>query len=194
MTRNKQSTRRFGAARPTTRLVKVSSIISCPLPPDALLQDYLRGDAYTDCYATDIPQCVSQTQYVEAFYTTAIFRIERLLLKWLASKPSTDAQVRQLAAAAVDAFAAWQVESRSANQLLLRDYTGRTRSWLMVMPNDDAAASTRLYFGSAVVPVRRTPADPAELGIGFRALLGFHKLYSRVLLAAARRRLCKFVR
>jgi hypothetical protein len=40
-------------------------------------------------------------------------------------------------------------------------------------------ARTRLYFGSAVV----------SLSFGFRALLGFHKLYSKVLLLAAKSRL-----
>jgi hypothetical protein len=45
-----------------------------------------------------------------------------------------------------------------------------------------------LYFGSAVVPLRRKSGEPA-LGFTFSALLGFHKLYSRVLLSTARSRL-----
>ena len=47
--------------------------------------------------------------------------------------------------------------------------------------------STKLYFGSAVVPRRGS----AGLGWQFTALLAFHKLYSRVLLRAARNRLAK---
>ncbi len=169
-------------------------IVKCPLPPEALLQEYLRGGAYTDCYATDIARRVSHAQYVEAFYTTPIFRLERLLLTWLVSKPSTDDEARQLAAGAIDSFAAWQVEGRGTDQVLLCDYAGSTRSWLMTVPRNADAAHTRLYFGSAVVPRRRTRAGPATLGIGFRALLGFHKLYSSVLLSAAKRRLHRLVR
>jgi hypothetical protein len=48
---------------------------------------------------------------------------------------------------------------------------------------------TSLYFGSAVVPVRSPKTGRTRLGPVFSALLGFHKLYSRVLLRAARRRL-----
>lgn len=46
------------------------------------------------------------------------------------------------------------------------------------------AAGTTLYFGSAVVPRKR-----GGMGWPFTALLGFHKLYSRVLLGSAVRRL-----
>jgi hypothetical protein len=41
--------------------------------------------------------------------------------------------------------------------------------------------ATTLYFGSAVVPQK--PHGP--MGAGFRALLGFHHLYSRALLRSA---------
>jgi hypothetical protein len=41
-----------------------------------------------------------------------------------------------------------------------------------------------LYFGSAVVPVRGKSGRPA-MGRQYRALLGFHKLYSQLLLRAA---------
>ena len=51
------------------------------------------------------------------------------------------------------------------------------------------AAGTRLYFGSAVVPVVSRQSAKAEMGFAFRALLGFHKLYSRALLGAASARL-----
>jgi hypothetical protein len=157
-------------------------LVSSPLPPGALLAKYVREGAYTDCYVTDIAGAVSHAQYVEAFYTTAVFKLERLILKWAVSKPSTDGEARQLAAGTRDAFAAWRVEGRAGNQLLLCDLSDRTRSWLMVVPE---GGRTQLYFGSAVVPGRRRKS----LGFGFRALLGFHKLYSAVLLYAAKSRL-----
>jgi hypothetical protein len=133
---------------------------------------------------------VSYEQYVTAFYSTPVFKLERLILKWAVSKPSTDTQAQQLAAGTVDQFAAWHVEQRAENQLLLCDFRGRTRSWLMLAPLGIAGSEgTRLYFGSAVVPVVNSSSGQAGLGLGFRALLGFHKIYSKALLLAARTKL-----
>lgn len=161
-----------------------------PLPPDALLARYATGGAYTDCYAVDVPRRVALAEYVETFYTGGVFRIERWLLRWLMGRPSTDAQASQVAQGEVDEFAAWRVEGRRNDQLLMCDVHGRTRSWFMVSPAADGAG-TRLYFGSAVVPLRSRAGEPPRMGAGFRALLGFHKLYSRVLLSAASRRLAR---
>ncbi|MDJ0939737.1 MAG: hypothetical protein QNJ00_08220, partial [Woeseiaceae bacterium] len=44
---------------------------------------------------------------------------------------------------------------------------------------------------SAVVPVPNRKTARVELGGGYSALLGFHKVYSRALLAAARRRMLR---
>jgi hypothetical protein len=123
---------------------------------------------------------------VEAFYTTLVFRLERFLLTWVVSKPSTDTEAARLARGEIDSFAAWTVEGRAADQVLMADYLGRTKSWLMVAPS--GSTSTRLYFGSAVVPAR-DQAGKRTLGFQFSALLGFHKVYSRVLLGAARKKL-----
>lgn len=136
----------------------------------------------------DIGRTVSQADYIEAFYTTAVFKVERQILAWAVSRPSTDPQARELAAGTRDAFAAWTVEGRSADQLLLCDFQRRTRSWLMSVPTD---GGTRLYFGSAVVPVAGRRGGPARMGFVFAALLGFHKVYSRVLLRAAIARLAR---
>ena len=153
---------------------------------------YQYGGAYADCYVTEVGRHVSHAEYVEAFYTTVLFKVERLLLAWFVSKPSTDAEAGQLAAGTLNSFAAWRVEARSANQLLLSDFQGRTRSWLMVTAGEDGAVEdTRLYFGSAVVPVASAQSGTRTLGRGFRLLLGLHKLYSRALLFAARSRLAR---
>ena len=171
---------------------KTSSIGPCPLPASALLARHGVPGAYLDCYVTQLPRAVSQREFVEAFYTTAVFKLERWLLGRFVARPSTDAQAGQLARGEADAFAAWTVEARDARQLLLGDFSGRTKSWLMVEPaGDGAAGGTRLYFGSAVVPVVRRRTGKPEMGTAFHALLGFHKVYSRVLLAAARRRLVR---
>jgi hypothetical protein len=166
------------------------SIQSCPLPDDALLRSYLKEGAYTDCYVTDFAGPVSHAQYVTAFYTTFLFKLERLILAWFVSKPSTDDGARQLAAGSSEVFAAWRVEQRSENQLLLCDFRGATRSWLMVAPEASGGSQgTRLYFGSAVVPRRNTKTGTPRLALGFRLLLGFHKLYSVLLLYSAKSRL-----
>lgn len=167
------------------------TVQSCELPTDALLGKHQDGqalsDGFADCYSTDVAGCVSQAAYIEAFYTTPLFRLERLLLAWFVSRPSTDAQAKQLALGTVSAFAAWSVEGRDAQQLLMADFSGRTKSWLMVRPISDGVASprTRLYFGSAVLPKRRGKRGAQGMGFLFNALLGFHKCYSRLLLRAA---------
>lgn len=166
------------------------SIEKCPLPDHALLRRYVREGTYTDCFATEVGGTVAFVDYVTVFYTTAVFRLERVILKWSVSRPSTDAEARRLAEGKTDTFAAWYVEARSDNQILMCDFTVRTRSWLMAAPVPHVDGDrTRLYFGSAVVPVRSSKTGESSLGMGFSALLEFHKLYSEVLLGAARSRL-----
>lgn len=170
----------------------MTSIQACELPQGALLGAYRGGGSYADCFGVDVARVVTQAEYVEAFYTTALFKVERTLLAWVVSRPSTDAQARQLAGGALNGFAAWTVEGRESDQLLLRDFSGRTRSWLMSAPlAGGVGGATRLYFGSAVVPAPSRRAGPAQMGWGFHALLGFHKLYSRALLGAAISRLAR---
>lgn len=167
-------------------------IRTCALPTQALLRKYSAAGSYTDCYVANVAREVSQAQFIEAFYSTRVFKLERLLLAWFAGKPSTDAQVRALAEGKTDSFAAWHVEGRTTDQLLLSDFRGRTRSWLMSESGGDATG-TRLYFGSAVVAIENPRSGRREMGLAFRALLGFHKIYSRVLLRAALSRLTEDV-
>jgi hypothetical protein len=170
----------------------MSSICPCPLPENALLAKYTRAGAYTDCYSADIAASVSHAAYVEAFYTSWLFRLERFVLTVFVAKPSTDAQARDLASGAANSFAAWTVEGRSADQLLMCDFMGHTRSWLMIGPSGDGGAvSTRLYFGTAVMPIRDKLSGQTRMGFAFKALVGFHRLYSRALLHAARSRLAR---
>ena len=130
-------------------------------------------------------RAVTHEQYVAAFYTTWLFKLERWILQ-LVSKPSSDVEATRLARGEIERFAAWSVEGRAEDQMLLCDYTGRTRSWLSVRDaSEGGAPRTRLYFGSAVVP----RAGEARLGFPFDLLLDFHKAYSVALLRAARARL-----
>lgn len=160
------------------------------LPGQAFLRDYQVDGSYADCYALDLPRAVSQAEYIEAFYTTPLFKLERALLAWLVARPSTDADAHELAAGRRQNFAAWSVERQDASQLLLCDFRGRTRSWLMAVARDPPGA-TRLHFGSAVVPAQDAASGRRSLGFAFRALLGFHRIYSRLLLGAAARRLLR---
>lgn len=166
-----------------------ASVRSHALPPVALLRKYDDGHSFTDCYAAETAGDVTLADFVSAFYTTPLFRLERFILTWLVRRPSTDADAQALARGEADTFAAWRVEARADGQLLLT--AGRTRSWFMVAPvaMESGAPGTRLYFGSAVVAEAAQPGEKPELGLLFRALLGFHRLYSRALLSAALSRL-----
>lgn len=163
------------------------SIQKCSIPDNALLASYVRDDTYTDCYKTDVEGVVSHADYVTGFYTTLLFKLERLILKWVVSRPSTDNEARQMAEGSIDTFSAWYVEGRSENQILMCDFRNRTRSWLMISPLlENGAARTRLYFGSAVVPVRNKQTGRTSLGRSFDALVGIHKIYSEALLCSAK--------
>lgn len=161
----------------------MSSIHPCPIPPASFLEGLANDGTYADCYVTSIARPVSQAQFVEAFYTTPLFKLERFILR-LASMPSSDDGAGKLASGERDSFAAWHVEKRSPAELLLA--AGRTRSWLMA---ERDGPGTRMFFGSAVLPRRKVRDGEDPMGWGFRALLGFHRLYSKALLRAARSRL-----
>ena len=162
----------------------------CEIPPGSLLEKYRVDGTFADCYVTTLPGRVTLAEFVEAFYTTPLFKLERFVLAVVGAR-STDEQARQLARGQRDAFAAWTVEARAKDELLLCDVLGRTRSWLKAVPADGARTATKLYFGSAVVPKRDKESGKPELGAGFNALLGFHKQYSVALLRAAGRALSK---
>lgn len=156
--------------------------LQTPVPEASFLGAYTRNGAFTDCYATSVPGTVTLPEFVFAFYTTPLFKVERWLLAMALRIPSSDEQAHLLANATSDRFSAWRVEQRSDTQMLLD--AGQTRSWLSVQPAAKAEASTTLLFGSAVVPMR----PGGTFGFAFHALLGFHRLYSRLLLSSASKR------
>ncbi|WP_139798724.1 DUF2867 domain-containing protein [Andreprevotia lacus] len=155
----------------------------CRLPSNTLLGSYASQPGYTDCYCVTLPGSTSLAQFVESFYTSGLFKLERWLLARALGLPASDADAAALAQGAVQTFSAWRVEGRTADELLVA--AGRTRSWFKVMPATDLpVSSTVLLFGSAVVPGRN-----GRMGLPFYLLSGFHRLYARSLLAAAARRL-----
>jgi len=158
-----------------------------PVLANTLLDKYSIKGTYVDCYSTEVPGQVLFPEFIFAFYTTPLFKLERLILKLAVSKQSTDIQARQLADGSINKFAAWYVENRSENELLMCDFRERTRSWLMVIPLNTASDTrTRLYFGSAVVSVRNSKTGKLSLRFLYEALLGFHRIYSILLLYSAK--------
>jgi hypothetical protein len=168
-------------------------ISACELPQTSFLLALRDEGAYTDCYCVDIARKITHVEFVETFYTTWLFKLERSLIRVFASKHSTDREANELARSEREDFAVWRVERRGREQILLADQSGRTRSWLMVVPNMDAngAEVTRLYFGSALIPGTDRKTGKKRFGALFTSLLGFHHVYSRALLRAAVSRLSR---
>jgi len=165
------------------------------LPNDAFLQFYLKSGAYTDCYVTQVKGNVSLQAFVLSFYTTWIFKLERVILKWLVAKPSTDQQAQQLSTGKIELFAAWRVERRDQTQLLMCDFQQRTRSWLMVESlTIDDEPQTYLYFGSAVVAAKGDKRKSLMSKLAFCTLFYFHKIYSQVLLYSAKSRISQLIK
>lgn len=175
----------MAAAKAADKTAGKTVIKLADLPANSLLQRYRdRGD-FTDCYRAELPRSTPFESYVEAFYCTRLFKLERWILAWAIKRPSSDQQAAQLANNQIQQFAAWDVEARSEQQLLLCDLHQRTRSWLM---RQDSPNGSYLYFGSAVV---RTDTQGEALPNSwlFSFLGGFHALYSRALLRAAKTKL-----
>jgi hypothetical protein len=166
------------------------SVTQDAVPDDALLRTY-RGGASPerwqqsgDCFSTSVDRVVSLAEFVFAFYTSPIFRIERVILGLLAGTPSTDTEARRLADGSGTSFAIWRVGERTATQLLMCDRYERTRSWFEVVPLSDG--KTLLQFGSAVASGRvERSASRIRVSL-FRVFLKFHVMYSQLLLRAAK--------
>lgn len=166
------------------------TVHSASVPACALSVSYQATGAFTDCYYIDVPMDVSLADLIGAFYTTPLFKLERAILAMVCRKPATDEHAVQLAEGRLTSFSIWTVETRQAQQILLREFTGSTRSWLMVEPAEHHQG-TRLYFGSVVVPRKKDNHGEPVFGVLFHLLGGFHRVYSRGLLSFAARSLLK---
>jgi len=172
--------------------MRMLSIRREPVPDDALLRTYRGGrhperwETYLDCFSIDVGCDISLGDFVYAFYTSPVFRLERLILRAVIGAHSTDADARAVADGAGAIFAVWTVGERTATQLLMCDRYEATRSWFRVVPQKDGR--TKLQFGSGVAARSSAESHPRRLGVAARLMLGFHVLYSKVLLGAASRR------
>lgn len=152
-------------------------VIPCPMPADALLQRYVgQGAGYTDCYCAQVAGAVPLARFVGAFYTTALFRAERLVLTLALRRRISDDDIAAMLEGRSDSFAAWRIEARDAGQLLLCDVSGVTRSWFAAR---EGSGQTKLYFGSAIV------MTGARLHWLARASVPLHRIYSKALLRTA---------
>ena len=165
----------------------------CSVLPNSLLAPFA-ANGYADTYHTELSGHISMEDYIYGFYTTPLFKLERLILSWTVSKPSNDEQTHELAKSKTDKFATWTMEGRTENELLMCDMIGRTRSWLMVNHLGTVDnPKTQLYFGTGVVSKSKRKVGNASFGLFFIALLPFHKAYSRFLLFFARRQLSQSI-
>jgi len=167
------------------------SIEKCTVIPNSLLASYAEN-GYADSYRTELPGHISMEDYVFSFYTTALFKLERFILTWTVLKPSSDLQAKELMNGKTDKFAAWTIETRNENELLMCDMLKQTRSWFMVKHNGtENNPRTQLYFGTGIAPATRGAATKKSIGLFFILLLPFHKMYSVFLLLFARQRLSR---
>jgi hypothetical protein len=128
----------------------MSAVQPCEVPLNTMLRSYKDGLGYADCFLTEVQGAITQEIFIEAFYTSPLFKVERTILKYLPSKSATDAGAKQLAAGNATKFSAWRIERQSTSELLLADVTGRTRSWLMATPGTGSATAPRTFpAGSA---------------------------------------------
>lgn len=161
----------------------MTKVSTQPLPDDALLQRYNDGSGhYTDCFMAQYPRRITLPQFVEAFYTAPLFKAERLILRFAVNRPSTDEEAANIAQGNATKFAAWDLEDRQQNQLLMCDFAAKTRSWFMIRDHGDG---TQLFFGSAVVVNPKT----GKLGPLIGLTTWLHVAYSRALLRGAVKRL-----
>ncbi len=164
----------------------MDQVSDAPLPDGSLIAPFGEMEGhYTDAFRVRVAGDVDLAALIGAFYRTPLFRAERFVLRIAARAPSTDAELDALASGAAERFAAWSVEARRDDEILLSDQSGRTKSWLRIAPAE--GVGTELWFGSVVVPVMKR--GKLTLGPVFDALLKPHLIYSRALLGSAAFRL-----
>ena len=129
-------------------LVKPSSV-----PESGLLNAYADiPGCYTDCFSAEISGTVQLPELIHSFFTTPVFRLERMILAVFASSPTTDLEVANLACGDGNTLALWKVETREKNQLIMAVGNGPLRTWLMVSPDKAKKDTSRIFLGSALLP------------------------------------------
>ena len=75
------------------------------------------------------------SDFIEAFYKTPLFRLERVVLSLAPKGRMLDADVTALSKGLTDRISIWEVETRHDAQIFLS--AGGAKPWLMVQPIGD---------------------------------------------------------
>lgn len=134
------------------------------LPEDSYLHEFAARRAHTDGFYCDLSGTIPLSDFIGAFYTSWLFQLERQILAAIIARPSSDQEALALARGEREKFAAWSVEMRCHNQIIMLDYKSKTRSWLMCEPR---GSSTRLYFGTIIEPSKIIDENRVDLGFSF---------------------------
>ena len=168
----------------------MTRIAALPPPETSLLAQRRGEDWYRDAFRACVPGHVTLGTFVTEFFAGPAFLPERMALH-LIGRGAGAAEIAALAEGTATRFAAWEMEAREADQLLMHDFLDRTCCWLAVSHEGDASdlgaphnAGEReqrfLWFGTGL----RNPGGPFA-----RWLKQPHRAYARWLLAGAARRL-----
>ncbi|WP_299348261.1 hypothetical protein [uncultured Shimia sp.] len=154
------------------------------VPRASLLQQFVEmPGCHADAFAVPADAATELADYIRAMFDSPVFRAERMVLAAFGKKSSSAEEVAALAAGEGQTMALWSTLQRNGHELLLEVRRGAVRTWLMVEPRPGSDA--HLWFGTAIVPEPAKGDAPPQIALGFRAFMGVHKLYSRVLLWAA---------
>ena len=164
----------------------MKKVVEMPLPAGTFIAEQAELPGYyTDCYGIELGHAITLPEFINAFYTTPLFRLERLILALTPKGRMKDADVTTLSSGESDRMSIWKVKRRRDCEILLS--AGRTKSWLMVVPSQ---GGTQLFFGSVVVPEpAKIEGGALRLGPVFDSLMSAHRVYSQLLLGSAAQRL-----
>ena len=125
---------------------RMATVTARAVPKGSLLAEFGGPEDYRDCFIRDVPGEVSLAEFIERFYCSLAFLPERLVLRLITGRSSSE-DASAVARGEADRFGAWKLVERSGDQALLESKGTNTASWFMV---ESIGEGTRLYFGSWV--------------------------------------------
>ncbi|ORY00779.1 hypothetical protein K493DRAFT_390705 [Basidiobolus meristosporus CBS 931.73] len=166
---------------------------------------------YLDSFSIQVPQSQLSTphstadqdrllsNYARAFYTSPVFKFERFLLGLFKGSsqtpPETDKDIlsKKFQVGDVVAVETYQVSKRDSNQIefkfsLQKDVIDGS-SWLAVQEPETEGGAYTFWFGTAIYPANKELADFESRFKSDNLEARFHKLYSRVLIDMAVKKL-----
>jgi hypothetical protein len=170
----------------------MTQVTASELPPESLLARLRGPECYRDAFRASVAGDVSLGELITAFFSSRVFLTERMALH-LIGRGAGHRDIAALAAGRTERFAAWEVEAREENELLMHDFLDKTCCWLAVSSRREDAAL------DAPLPVPETGRAYIWFGTAVREFEGpivsrlrdAHRWYARLLLEAAARRLAR---